>query len=238
MKRILLAAIALALPGRAELPDAASYLAKFATAARVEWPGNHTLTVVCHGHSVPAGYAKTPFVDTFNAYPVLLHQRIKAAYPAAVVNVTVTAIGGENSVSGATRFTRDVLSLRPDVITLDYALNDRGIGLEKARAAWVEMIVAAQKAGVPILLLTPTSDMAAHLDDPADPLNQHAEQIRKLAAEFNVGLVDSLALFQQYIRAGGKLEELMSQPNHPNRRGHELVTEALAKWFTLPPAAK
>ena len=64
-----------------------------------------------------------------------------------------------------------------------------------------------------------------------DPLNQHAEQIRGLAREHGVGLVDSLAAFKDYVRSGGKLNDLMSQVNHPNRQGHELVAAELLKWF-------
>ena len=49
-----------------------------------------------------------------------------------------------------------------------------------------------------MILLTPTADMSAKLDDPNDPLNQHAAQVRELAATHHVGLVDSLAAFQSY----------------------------------------
>ena len=31
--------------------------------------------------------------------------------------------------------------------------------------------------------------------------------------------------------AGGKLDDLMSQVNHPNRKGHELVANELQSWF-------
>ncbi len=124
-----------------------------------------------------------------------------------------------------------VLSHRPDVITIDYALNDRRIGLERARKAWVSMIEQAKAKGIKIILLTPTADLAAKLDDPADPLNQHAEQIRHLAGEYGVGLVDSYAAFKAQVRQGGRLEDLMSQGNHPNRKGHDLVAAALIKWF-------
>jgi lysophospholipase L1-like esterase len=195
------------------------------------WPTNHTVNIVCHGHSVPAGYARTPEVKTFDAYPYLLHRGLNERFPHAVVNVIVTAIGGENSEQGAKRFDRDVLSLKPEVVTIDYALNDRRIGLARAEKAWRAMIEAAQKQNVKVVLLTPTGDLSAKLDNPNDPLSQHAEQIRRLAVEYHVGLVDSLAQFQNYVHQGGQLNDLMSQVNHPNRKGHELVAAELLKWF-------
>jgi acyl-CoA thioesterase I len=209
--------------------DRQTYLADIVALLDRQWPDNRTVNIVCHGHSVPAGYFQTPVVDTFNAYPHLLHARLKERHPWAVINVIVTAIGGEHSVSGAARFDRDVLPLRPDVLLIDYGLNDRRVGLEAARSAWSEMI---RKAGnIKLLLLTPTGDSAAQIDDPADPLNQHAAQIRELAAQFGVGLADSLAAFQTAMAPGTKIEELLSVPNHPNRRGHDLVVAELMKWF-------
>ena len=218
-------------PATSQPADKKVYLQRVIDLLSTDWPHNRTVNIVCHGHSVPAGYFKTPVVRMLDAYPNLLHEQLCQHFDHAVVNVIVTAIGGENSQQGARRFAGDVLTLHPDVVTIDYALNDRAIGLPAAREAWVAMIRAAQAADVKIVLLTPTPDTTAHLDDPNDPLNQHADQIRALAAEYHVGLVDSLSLFKQSLHDGGKLSDLMAQANHPNRRGHEIVAHELATWF-------
>jgi acyl-CoA thioesterase I len=212
----------------------ANYLVPVVSLLEAKWPQNRTVNIVCHGHSVPAGYFKTPAVDSLHAYPNLLRVTLAERFPHAVVNVIVTAIGGEASDKGAARLGRDVLSLKPDVVLIDYALNDRRLGLETARTNWVAMIQAAQAVGVKVILLTPTPDQSTQLADPDDPLNRHAEQIRKLAQEFHTGLVDSLAAFQAEIARGTALTNLMSQVNHPNARGHELVGAELAKWFPAP----
>ncbi|MEI8373063.1 MAG: SGNH/GDSL hydrolase family protein [Planctomycetota bacterium] len=213
------------------IAEPAAYLADISKLLKQHWPKNRIINLVCHGHSVPAGYFKTPVVDTFNAYPHLIHRALKERYPMAVINVIVTAIGGEASESGAARFERDVLTLKPDLVLIDYGLNDRGIGLLRAKKAWKSMIEKAQAQKVNLLLLTPTGDLSAKLDDPADPLNRHAEQIRLLAQECRCGLVDSNARFGQYVHTGHKLQDLMSQVNHPNRKGHDLVVEAVMEWF-------
>jgi lysophospholipase L1-like esterase len=218
--------------------DPETYLAPVSTLLNAQWPTNRTVNIVCHGHSVPAGYFKTPVVDTFNAYPHLLHKALKEKFPNAVLNVIVTAIGGEESESGAKRFEQDVISMHPDVVTIDYALNDRRIGLKRAEDAWRSMITTALQRKIKLILLTPTPDIRANLDDPQDPLNQHAEQIRKLAREYHVGLADNLGRFQRTIRAGTKIEELMSQANHPNRAGHEIVLRELLLWFPAPRASR
>lgn len=211
-----------------------TYMAGVCTELTKSWPTNRTITIVCHGHSVPAGYFKTPAVHTFEAYPYLLHRGLSERYPHAVINVIVTAIGGENAEQGEKRFKRDVLNLRPDVVTIDYALNDRAIGLARSGKAWRSMIEMALADNVRVILLTPTPDMKAHLDDPNDPLNQHAQQIRRLAVEYNVGLVDSLELFKAKIESGMPLKDLMAQGNHPNYIGHQIVSAELLNWFPYP----
>jgi lysophospholipase L1-like esterase len=214
--------------------DNRSYLRPVVDVLKTHWPANRAINVVCHGHSVPAGYFATPRVDAANAYPRLLHDALLERYPFAVVNVIVTAIGGENSPSGAARFAREVLCHRPDVLAIDYGLNDRGAGLEAARTAWTAMVDQALAQGAKVLLLTPTSDMTQAREAPAEhrePLRQHAQQIRELAVTKGVGLVDSLAAFEAH---SGDLTDLLSWSNHPNRTGHELVARELLRWF--PPS--
>lgn len=213
------------------LVDASSYLSELRMLAVRTWPHNRTLTVACHGHSVPAGYFRSSEVQSFNAYPHLLHAGLQRRYPTAVFNVIVTAIGGEDSIGGAGRFARDVLTLRPDVVTIDYGLTDRRIGLELARAAWEQMIESALKYGARVLLLTPTPDIGVHLHNESDPLCQQARQIEALAEKYQVGLVDSLAAFRQSVSDGIPLSGLMSQANHPNLQGHKLVASRLLEWF-------
>ena len=214
-----------------EPADRSTYLADIIKLLNVQWPENRTVNIVCHGHSVPSGYFKTPVIETFNAYPHLLHKELTKRFPYAVINVIVTGIGGETSEGGAARFEQDVLCHKPDVITIDYGLNDLSIGLEKAKTAWTAMIESATAKGIKVILLTPTGDKRADIDDPNDPLNQHAEQIRQLAREHDVALVDSYQAFKDYIKNQGPLEDLMSQVNHPNRKGHDLVTAKLLEWF-------
>ena len=47
------------------------YLYDFKAQLELKWPENKTMNLVFHGHSVPAGYFKTPVVNTLLAYPHL-----------------------------------------------------------------------------------------------------------------------------------------------------------------------
>jgi len=213
--------------------DRSLYLSELCQILRTHWPANRTVNIVCHGHSVPAGYFATPMVDSMNAYPHLLYVGLKHRFPFAVVNVIVTAIGGENSESGAARFNQDVLCHRPDIITLDYGLNDRGLGLERARASWTRMIDASLASGAKVLLLTPTPDVtqsSTYRGGDKNVLCDHADQIRAIAAEHRIGLADSFYACLQCSSAGD-LSDILSWSNHPNRAGHELVAREILRWF-------
>lgn len=211
--------------------DPATYLTDLKLEMQKVWPKNRTINIVFHGHSVPAGYFKTPTVNTLSAYPNLVLQKIKAVYPLAVVNCIVTSIGGENSVRGAARFKKEVLTHHPDLILIDYGLNDRGPGLGKAYLAWNKMIKMAKGKGMKVILLTPSPDQNVNYADPGNELKKHTNQICRLAAENQVGIVDTYKAFEFLYSDKEKLRQYMSQVNHPNEKGHELIANEIMKWL-------
>lgn len=232
-RRIILLSLALccALPLLGQVADRDSYLENLRVQLGKKWPDNKTVNIVFHGHSVPAGYARTPVVNTLHAYPHLTLCGLKERYPNAVVNVITTAIGGEQSEQGAERFEAEVLTHRPDVLLIDYALNDRTIGLERSEKAWRQMIEAALGRGVKVILLTPTPDLSEDILAEDGRLAAHAGLIRRLAAEYHVGLADVYAAFRARAEAGEQISLYMSQVNHPNALGHSVAAAEILPWF-------
>lgn len=211
--------------------DPGTYLDDLKMELKKEWPHNQTINLVFHGHSVPAGYFKTPVVNTLEAYPYQLLRQIKTRYPHAVVNVINTSIGGENSQSGERRFLTEVIPHRPDVLFIDYALNDRRIGLAEARKAWESMIGEALKRNIKIILLTPSPDQRVDLLTPGNELEQHTLQIEQLATAHGIGLADTYGLFKKQVQHGENVADFMSQVNHPNAKGHALIADELMTFF-------
>jgi len=207
------------------------YLEQIKAEMKQEWPKNKTINLVFHGHSVPAGYFKTPIVNTLGSYPYLVLEQIKSNYPFTVVNIINTSIGGENSESGEKRFESQVLNHKPDVLFIDYALNDRGIGLVRAKIAWEKMIRAALDKNIKVILLTPTPDQTVDIKSDQTLLDQHASQIIQLSKYFNIGLIDSYTLFKNKTKEGVALVHFMSQVNHPNEKGHQLIAAEIMKYF-------
>jgi len=214
-----------------EFVDPEEYLQDIKTELRKEWPDNRTINLVFHGHSVPAGFFKTPVVNTLDSYPYQVLAGLKAMYPTAVINIINTAIGGENSVSGEMRFKSEVLTHHPDVLFIDYSLNDRRVGLEQAYESWSSMINKALKQNVKVILLTPSPDKKVDILENNTVLDQHTSQVKLLAKEYGLGIIDSYALFKQKVAAGDNISYYMSQSNHPNKAGHQLIANDILSYF-------
>ena len=233
-KRILIitCCVAITITGFSQkgVPDTATYLTGIKKELQAVWPNNRTVNIVFHGHSVPAGYWADHKVHTLESYPHLVLERLKARYPYSPVNVIVTAIGGENAVKGQLRFEEDVLRKKPDVILIDYALNDRSAGLVKSKEAWEKMIQDAIQQHIKIILVTPSPDQRVNISAKGNELEQHANQIRELAEKYHTGIADPFILFRK-IYNSGKIAEVMSWVNHPNKKGHEIIADEIMKWF-------
>ena len=208
------------------------YLAPVLGELQKQWPHNKTVNIVCHGHSVPAGYFATPYVNSLESYPHLLFNTIKQRFPFAVTNVIVSAVGGENSEKGMERFSLEALNHNPLVITIDYGLNDRRIGLKKAMYAWESMIEQALEHNIKVILLTPSWDTSFfYKDENWISLESHSEQIRSLAEKYNIGLADVFLKFREYVKKEDDLAALLSHVNHPSKTGHEIIANEIAKYF-------
>lgn len=211
---------------------AAIYLDSVKAKLNKKWPDNKFVNFVFHGHSVPTGYLTRGVVDRLNAYPFRTLKKVNDYYPYSVVNVITTSIGGEQSEQGAKRFKDEVLTYKPDVLFIDYALNDRGIGLERAKIAWEQMIVEALEYGTKVILLTPTPDLNEDITSEESKLAKHSEQIRELAKKHNVGLIDTYWLFKELSKKQ-PLIGYMAQNNHINQKGHQFVADAIFEYFIM-----
>ena len=198
-------------------------------ALRAKWPKNRTINMVFHGHSVPSGYHKTPQVKPFESYPFMVYQGMNERFPTAVINCITTAIGGENSVQGAARFERDVLPYHPDLLFIDYAINDRSLKVEDVEKAWRSMIESAQKHQITLVLITPTGTRFNKFDDPTDALAIRAALIRKLGQEYKLPVADVSARWEEVLKGGTDQETLLSQGLHPNQQGHAIAAKEILR---------
>lgn len=207
-----------------------NYLATVKAELQNVWPKNRTINLVFHGHSVPAGYGDRHEVHTLEAYPHLLLRKLKELYPYAPINSIVTAIGGENSIQGAARFESEVLPHQPDVLFIDYALNDRFQDIHRVREAYSNMIESALVRGIKVILLTPSPDQRVDIRANNTPLDALSSQIHDLSKQYDVGFIDVYGVFKRIAREAD-VKPYMASVNHPNKQGHALIAAELLNWF-------
>ena len=106
--------------------------------------------------------------------------------------------GGDTSGTMLVRLQRDVLNYQPQFMTLSCGINDvwhslkkQGVELPEYKKNMRQIVLTAKKAGVKVLILTPTMIY----EDPDNELNTKLESynefLRKLAAEEKCILVDT-----------------------------------------------
>ena len=170
-------------------------------------------------------------------YPARLKRRLDLLYPAAAVSVINAGISGDNAPGGLARLERDVLSFRPDLVVVGFALNDC---MNKAPDRVLE-------SGAECLILTPNF-MNEYLD-PALPqgvlrdiaqdtmraqkegvLESYVRAAKEEAARRGVPVADAYARWQAMGKAGVDTTSLLANHiNHPLPELHELFAEEILR---------
>ncbi|MFB3903693.1 MAG: SGNH/GDSL hydrolase family protein [Acidobacteriota bacterium] len=172
-------------------------------------------------------------------------------------------IPGNNTVDAWKRFERDVLSVRPHVVFIQFGINDSAVDvwkkppaagprvpLETYQAKLRMMVRELRAIGAEVYLMTPnplrwTPELRKLYSgtpyDPSDPdgfnvlLREYAEAVRQLAAEEKVRLVDVYQAFEEYGKVEGQsTDDLLLDGMHPNGRGHRLVADLIMERLNAP----
>ncbi|MEI6655068.1 MAG: SGNH/GDSL hydrolase family protein [Verrucomicrobiota bacterium] len=150
-------------------------------------------------------------------------------------------ISGHKSNDMLNRLERDVLSKKPDWMTLSCGVNDvwhgaRGVPLDQYQKNIVQIVDRCQAAGVKVVILTST--MIG--EDQPNPNNQklvaYNEFLRELAKEKKCLLADLNADMQAAIAKAGpdkKGNILTSDGVHMNPAGNVMMASGVLKAFGL-----
>ena len=219
------------------IPEKSDYLKAEIIELNKIWPDNKTMNIVCHGHSLPCGYTANHVVRMRDAYPRLLQDMLCSRFPMAVLNMIITAVGGEGAINGVQRFEKEVLCHNPRILTIDYGRNDMFYPVKEVEKAWGSMIEKALKKNIKVLLITPAPDSGQIYYDRDKRLNTEEDIINmvvKLASEYGTGLADAAGAFRKKFAAGESVSDYMISVNHLNRDGNRLIAGEILKWFPYP----
>lgn len=157
---------------------------------------------------IKAGDTIVAIGDSITAQAGYLHDidRVLAQqYPQLKIPKVVNkGIGGQKAEDLVRRFDRDVIQLKPAVVTISIGINDVWHRLktphdEKVLAAYKEnvakMVDQAQKAGIKVILLTPTLIQEDANAEGNKRLAAYVEAEKQIAADKKCQLVDLHQMF-------------------------------------------
>jgi lysophospholipase L1-like esterase len=160
-----------------------------------------------------------------------------------VAGVTVTpvpaGVSGNTSQDMLARLTRDVLSKKPDWMTLSCGVNDvwhgvNGVPLDQYKINITSIVDQAQAAGIKVMIMTSTP-----IDE--DPTNANNTKLadynnflKQLAAQDNLPLADvGAAMANVYMIHPGPTHYLTVDGVHPIGLGNEVMAIGILKAFGL-----
>lgn len=204
--------------------------------------------IVAYGDSVTEGWGYDSLMgeEVFHAQLVRL---LRATRPLAVMSVINAGAGGESASDALRRLDRDVLRRSPDLVLVEFGLNDAaGGGLEgldrftEAMRTIVGRIRNETKADV--VLMTPNMMPTRESDSIPEQyrhllpaflrfqsggvLAAYAQRIREIAAAEGVAVADVYAEWERLAARGEDVTAMLANGlNHPDARGHRLAADLL-----------
>ena len=199
---------------------------KYVQRTRRDLEAGADATIVCFGDSITAGYAVQ------RGFPSFWLEALRQRFPDARIEVINSGISGDTSLDGLARLDWAVLSYEPDLVTINFGINDcvLGLGLEELEMNLVEMVQRIRAGpGSEVLLLssqpleTPPYDRLV-LD--------YYQAIEWVAKEMEVGFVDVCGAWMRRVKQGTPLSSLILPGlDHPNEAGYKIIAEELMGLF-------
>jgi lysophospholipase L1-like esterase len=185
------------------------------------------LSVVFLGGSLTWGAQSTD--PQTKSYRALTSRKLEATYPKAHFRFGDAAIGGTGSQLAAFRLERDVLARKPDLVFLDFTINDDPYSEPKANrlASYESLVRRLEERGVPVVQVILPSKQDLNAKPSARPLDALHKAI---GSAYGLPLADAVALVRQRVADGqttaDRLWDLPEDRTHPGDAGYALYAEA------------
>ena len=220
------------------MTSTASAQADFASFDRRAQAGE-AVSVVFLGGSLTWGAQATD--PQLTSYRALTSRRLAEKYPQARFRFWDAAIGGTTSQLGAFRLERDVLARKPDLVFLDFTVNDDPFMPPVAdRLASYEAIVRRLvSVNVPVVqaIFAVKRDVVSGAKERALDVEHKA-----LAKAYGLPTGDAVVLMRAKVEAGeATADELWDCPpdnTHPGDKGYAFYSEAVWTAYEKAVAAK
>lgn len=201
-------------------------LRKYVERTRQELESGADATIVCFGDSITAGYAVR------RGFPSFWLESLRQRFPDSKIEMINSGISGDTSQDGLSRLDWAVLSYEPDLVTINFGINDcvLGLSLEEFEMNLVEMVRRIRAGPDSEILLLSSQPLESPPYD--QRVLDYYQTVERVAKEMNVGFVDVYGAWMKRVRVGMPLDSLILPGlDHPNEAGYRIIAEELMSLF-------
>ena len=184
------------------------------------------ITIAAIGGSITQGTissgAKDNQLKTKNCYAEIFFSWWRETFPNSKVTVVNAGIGATDSYLGVHRVQEDVLDYHPDVVLIEFSVNDAATNTYKTTYDnLVYKVASSEDAPAVMLLFMGQTNLSS-------AQNQH----QLVGFQYGVPMISYLNLISDFFEAGHYTEkELSGDVTHPSALGHAMVGEMLWKYL-------
>lgn len=183
------------------------------------------VSVVFFGGSLTWGAnASDPLLTSYRGR---MMEWLRSQYPQTPIAFHDAAIGGSGSQLGMFRLERDVLAHKPDLVFLDFTVNDDAEGKDVQSLASYEEIVrkllGQESMVVPVLMM-----FRWHAENAEAPLPARHQAHIQIAGHYGLPYANTIPYVRGKVAAGTDIKTLWPFDGaHPDDPGYELFFEAV-----------
>lgn len=180
------------------------------------------VTIAYLGGSITEGALAQP--QATKCYAYLSAQLFAEKFMAdkAQLNYVNAGISGTPSVLGITRLEQDVLSKKPDIVFVEFAVNDSNQPLyQGVYESMVRKLIASETQPAVVLIFTFTEGGYS--------CQPHMQQVGK---HYDLGMISVKNAVQTQIMLGNmKWRDYSDDYTHPNTAAHAFIADAIGHYF-------
>lgn len=178
------------------------------------------VTIATIGGSVTQGCAAS---DPTNSYPARVARWWETAFPTAKIRLVNAGIGATDSYLGVHRVQTDVLSAQPDLVVVEFSVNDTDPTLhsESFDSLVRRLLLCDTQPAVLLLCLTQRDGTSLQ--------SVHAQ----IGAAYDLPIIRYKDTVLPEIAAGHlQWADISPDDIHPNDRGHAIIAALFAAYFS------
>lgn len=180
------------------------------------------IVYVAFGDSITDGYG------VLRGFVSYLVEMISRAHPGLELSTINTGLSGDNSGDAIYRLQRDVLDHVPDLVTVNFGVNDAfsWVSVEKFGSNLEEMVDAIRENGCSRIVLV-SSEVIPEPNAEKKVL-PYWEKMRQVAERMGVVYADANGRWRKLLEEGTDQWSLIIPGDmHPNEEGHRVIADAV-----------